>query len=97
MRRKIKIDRKIDLHGYTQDQAFEFLSLFLKNAYIMQKRHVLIVTGKGSLDNPGVIKTMLPRWLEYTELKKYISGYSQAPIDLGGSGAMLVKIKKMAS
>ena len=97
MRKQIKVDRKIDLHGYTQDQAFESLSIFIKNAYIMQKRQVLIVTGKGSLDNPGVIKTMLPRWLEYTELKKYISEYSSAPIELGGSGAMIVKLKKMTS
>jgi DNA-nicking Smr family endonuclease len=95
MRSQIKIEGKIDLHGYTQDQAFEFLSLFLKNAYITQKRQVLIVTGKGSYNNPGVLKTMLPRWLEYTELKRYISDYSQAPIEFGGGGAMLVKLKKI--
>ena len=94
MKRQIKIDGKIDLHGYTQDQAFNSLSRFLRNALADGKRQVLVVTGKGRPDSPSIIKIMLPRWLDYTDLKKYVSGYSLAPINLGGSGAMLVKLKK---
>jgi DNA-nicking Smr family endonuclease len=94
MRKQIIIDGKIDLHGYTQDQAFDSLSRFLSDSCAEQKRLVIIVTGKGSPDKPGIIKTMLPRWLEYTALKRYVLSYETAPINFGGSGALLVKLKK---
>lgn len=85
---------KIDLHGLTQEQAFEELKDFLEYCYDIGKQNILIITGKGKLDNPGVIKLAVPRWLAYTELKKYILSHSEAKYKFGGSGAIAVLLKK---
>jgi hypothetical protein len=88
------VDAVIDLHGMTQEQAFLELNIFLKQAYINNKRHALVITGKGPLDNPGVIKLAVPRWFEHTELKKYINSYSTAKNCLGGAISVVLKRKR---
>jgi hypothetical protein len=87
------VDARIDLHGMTKLQAFEKLESFLKQACFNGKKHALIITGKGKLDNPGAIKLEVPRWLEHTELKKYLISYSIAKPNLGGEGAISVILK----
>ncbi len=94
MKKNFCIDGKIDLHGHTQDQAYASLLRFLISACKAGKKQILIVTGKGAIEKPSVIKTIVPRWLEYTELKAYVSNYCIAPISLGGSGALIVRLKK---
>ena len=99
--RKTKIDSKhysitskIDLHGLTQDQAFEQLKVFLKQSCDANKKEVVIITGKGKINQPGLIKTLVPRWLEHTELKRYVLGYSYIQDTFGESGAIRVLIRK---
>ena len=84
----------IDLHGLTQAQAFTQLSQFLEKSYHSNKKHVLVITGKGPLDQPGIIKLAVPRWLQYTELKQHVATYSTAEYRLGGEGAISVFIRK---
>ncbi len=93
MRKTLVIEDRIDLHGLTQEQAYSSLLHFLSSARENKKKHVLVVTGKGALDKPSVIKTIVPRWFEYTELKQYVASYSVAPINFGGSGALVAKLK----
>ena len=93
---EFKVDITIDLHGLNQAQAFLALKQCLEKAYANSKKHVLIVTGKGPLDKPGVIKLVVPRWLQYTELSKYILSYSTAKYYLGGEGAIIVTLNKGA-
>jgi len=93
-RKSIVIDARIDLHGLTQDQAFLALKRFLQSNYLNQTRNLLVITGKGAINNPCVLKVEVPRWLQYTELKQYIASYATAPVSLGGAGAILVKLKK---
>lgn len=93
MKKNLVIDARIDLHGYTQEQAYTSLLRFLSLASQHHKKQVLVVTGKGALDKPSIIKTIVPRWFEYTELKQYIASYTIAPINLGGSGALIVRLK----
>ncbi|MEM6603740.1 MAG: Smr/MutS family protein, partial [Pseudomonadota bacterium] len=38
---------KIDLHGYSQDQAYDALYDFFERNYRAQKRYLLVITGKG--------------------------------------------------
>lgn len=83
----------LDLHGFTKDQAFDTIKKFLENSFNNKIKKVIIITGKGKLDNPGIIKLEVPRWLQYTELKAYITSYSTAHQHLGGEGAILVSIK----
>lgn len=84
----------IDLHGLTKDQAYDRLKNFLILSSSNNTKEVTVITGKGQLNSPGVIKLEVPRWLEYTELKKYILGYSWIQDSLGGSGSVRVMIKR---
>ena len=92
----VTVGATLDLHGLTQAQAFLELNKCLEQAYYYNKKHILIITGKGPLDKPGIIKLIVPRWLQYTELNKYIQSYSTAKNHLGGEGAILVAIKNKA-
>ena len=46
-RGKIRIQGRLDLHGYSQDTARQALVKFIKEAFVSGKRCVLVVTGKG--------------------------------------------------
>ena len=48
-RRRVPIERTLDLHGLTQAAAQSRLSTFIKGAYASGLRCVLVVTGKGGL------------------------------------------------
>lgn len=91
---RVNTSSRIDLHGLTQDQAFETLKTFLHNAFTNNKQELLIITGKGKPDKPGVIKLAVPRWLQYTELNQYILSYNIAKDKLGGEGAISVTLKR---
>lgn len=86
--------QNIDLHGLTKDEAFTALKTFLINSYNNNVKKILVITGKGNPNNPETIKILTPRWLEYTELKNYITDYGPAPIKYGGSGAIEIIVKK---
>lgn len=85
---------KIDLHGLTEAQAFVELKNFLEYSQNSKKQEVVVVTGKGRSSVAGVIKASVPRWLEYTELKEYIRGYSNIIDSFAQSGAIRVQIKR---
>jgi DNA-nicking Smr family endonuclease len=87
------IDAKIDLHGLTQAEAYIKLKNFLEQSYAQNKKHALIVTGKGPIDTPGVIKLAVPRWLQYTEVSKYVLSYTTAKPNFGGEGAISVILR----
>jgi dsDNA-specific endonuclease/ATPase MutS2 len=80
------IERKIDLHGLTLDQAFQKLKIFIDSSKNIT--WVLVITGKGNPNSNHTIKKMLPLWLEDLPVK----GYSVAPKSLGGDGAIIVKL-----
>lgn len=103
------IDARIDLHGLYQDPAYNALRSFLISAQAKGHRNVLVITGKGIkrdeeesthwLDddksrNRGVLKRMLPVWLNEPELRSLVISYSEAHIRHGGSGAYYIRIRK---
>lgn len=90
----LQSSKSIDLHGLTKDEAFTSLKTFLINSYNNNAKKILVITGKGNPNNPETIKILTPRWLEYTELKNYITDYGPAPIKYGGNGALEIIIKK---
>ena len=82
---------RLDLHGLTQEAAHRALSSFLKDAQKNGQRLVLVITGKGT---PGVLKTMVPRWLSQPEFSGLITGIETAHIRHGGAGALYVYLRK---
>jgi len=90
---KAKIDARLDLHGMTQERAFNSLSVFIEESFIRNKKKLLIITGKGK-DSKGVLKRMLPLWLDGYNFKKYIESIEEAKLSDGGSGALYIYLKK---
>tara|TARA_Y100001936_G_C16023839_1_gene641189 strand:+ start:955 stop:1494 length:540 start_codon:yes stop_codon:yes gene_type:complete len=102
----VKIDRRIDLHGYTLIDAYDkFKNEVLKN-YNNHKRCLLVITGKGvhkKFDNIndekpklyyGKIKNSIKNWINEQDLKKYILTYQDAGIEHGGDGSIFVYLRK---
>ncbi len=97
MRRgQVKIEGRIDLHGMTQAQAHQALEHFLDAAWSAGRREVLVITGKGTRRDGsiGVLRQMVPRWLnEFPNRAKVVAFSHAAPKD-GGEGALYVRLKR---
>jgi len=104
-RGKIKIDRRIDLHGYKLLDAREKFRLEVISSYSKDKRCILVITGKGAHTHKqpgetkpklfyGKIKNSIISWIKEEGLKKYILTYQDAGIEHGGDGAIFVYLRK---
>ena len=88
---------KLDLHGMTEAAAHRALSAFVLAAHRRGDRLALIVTGKGGASKDGgrgVLKAMVPRWLEEAPMAKVIAEKRWAHIRHGGEGALYVYLRK---
>ncbi|HWX89076.1 MAG TPA: Smr/MutS family protein [Rhizomicrobium sp.] len=100
----IEPDARIDLHGMTQLAAHRTLFTWLASAHKSGHRLVLVVTGKGNPKNDenapwmisphGVLKQMVPRWLNEPELAALIAAIYPAHTKHGGDGALYVYLRK---
>ena len=108
------VDRSVDLHGLTQDQAFRHLKSVIEGAIKRGDKTLLVVTGKGGArfsqsgdGTPiaqrtradfdqfgGVLKRMVPIWLEGAELKPFIEAYGEAAKEHGGEGALYIILRR---
>lgn len=88
----LKIDAIKDFHGYNLNIAKDVLINFILNSYKSNLKNILVITGKGK-NNSGVLKKEIPRWLYDKEIKKYIINHFSAPKNLGGEGAIIIRIK----
>lgn len=93
-RGQLPVYATLDLHGLTQNAAFEALNRFIIGKSGSTRRLVLIITGKGAISKPGVLKTNLTHWLNMPELRPYVIAVDHATIDHGGSGAFYVLLRK---
>lgn len=92
---RLPIEGKVDLHGLTQNEAHGLLLSFLHRAYNDGRRHVLVVTGKGSsLGSKGALKRAVPAWLETPAFRGIVGGHETAARGHGGSGAIYVRLRK---
>ncbi len=96
-RGKIPIEATLDLHGYTQNEAFSALMAFINNAYSAGKRCVLVITGKGTRSadgSSGVLRENLPKWLNSTDIRPKILIYTHAQPHHGGTGAFYILLRR---
>lgn len=100
-RGEFKIEAELDLHGYTEEKAFDTVHSFIKKAYLQNKRCVLIITGKGyHQDNDdifaakGILKDRVPQWLNNSELRPLILSFIHPEAKLGGSGALYILLRR---
>ena len=97
MRRgKVAIQARLDLHGMIQTEAHKFLLRFLERSYISGKKTVLVITGKGLSQNGeiGVLRQVVPRWLNEQPMLSWIRGFGHAAPTDGGVGALYVLLRK---
>jgi DNA-nicking Smr family endonuclease len=86
------IQRQLDLHGLTRDQARDALADFLQQAERDGLRCVRVVHGKGN-GSPGresVLKAKVRSWLAQ---KSEVIAFAQARAADGGHGAVLVLLR----
>lgn len=99
---KLKIDRgkyfisdKLDLHGYSIDNAYCKLIDFIIKNYQAGNRCLLVITGHGnSTDKIETIKNSLNKWLNDTKVRNMILYYQQAIKKHGGKGAFYVLLRR---
>lgn len=101
MRGQLPIDGTIDLHGLRQSEAHAALCRFIAARYARGDRTILVITGKGlkktgygSIEQRGVLRTMLPIWLSEPALSPMIAGWDVSAQSHGGEGAYYVRLKR---
>jgi len=90
-------DCKLDLHGLTEAAAYRALTCFLQAAHRRGDRLALVVTGKGGAapdTERGVLKRMVPRWLDEAPLARLVAEKRSAHRRHGGDGALYVYLRK---
>jgi len=94
---KIRPEKIIDLHGYTQFRAHTYINDELLKCYNRNIRSVLIITGKkiGKLGAEGVLKKEVPKWLNISPLRDIILMTSWAMPKDGGDGALYVLLRRV--
>ena len=96
--------KKIDLHGYTIEEANKTVEQFIEKSFNESVTKVIVITGKGlrskSVENPylskdlSILKYSVPEFIETSKaLAKMIIEITDAKIEDGGSGAFYVFLK----
>jgi len=109
-RGRIAPDAVLDLHGLTQDRAYATLLNFIRRGHAEGQRCLLVITGKGlskSLDAPavrgfampersrgGVLRTLVPHWLNESDLRAMVVGIQSAHQRHGGTGALYIYLRR---
>lgn len=109
-RGKVEPQASLDLHGLTQSQAHLKLVTFVRRCAERELRCILVVTGKGvapgsiekdsdvfempTRPRSGVLKEMVPRWLQDGDVRAHVAGTQSAHVRHGGAGAVYVYLRR---
>ena len=97
--------RKLDLHGFSLQDANRKVKKFIIESYNYQYAKLLVVTGKGlrskSYDNPyisekmSILKYSVPEFIKSNNnLSSKIKKITEADLKDGGEGAFYIFLKK---
>ena len=101
----IPIEKKIDLHGYSLDDANKKIFNFIMSCYEKNVSKVTVITGKGSRsknkENPyqsknlSILKHSIPDYINSNqELLKVIKSFNQSEIENVSKGSFVILLKK---
>ena len=96
--------KKIDLHGYTIEEANKAIEEFIQKCFEESVTKIIVITGKGlrskNVENPylsrdlSILKYSVPEFIESSkDLMKMIIESTDAKIKDGGSGAFYIYLK----
>ena len=89
---KIIIQKELDLHGFTVNEARKKIEHFLLQAQQQNLFHLRVIHGKGNHGNGrSIIKNHVNHWLPQVEF--VLAFYSCLP-KYGGTGAIYILLKK---
>lgn len=91
-KRNFKIERTVDLHGLTKDNAFKTLINFFSKCQKNGIRNVLVITGGNSLRN-SVLRASFQKWVR-NDFGHFVFKCTVSEIYHGGEGAFYVVIKR---
>ena len=104
--KKIRIEKikRIDLHGYTLEEANKAIETFIKKCFDNNVTKIIVITGKGlrskNKENPylskdlSILKYSVPEFIENDSLlTTMIIEITDAKIEDGGSGAFYIYLK----
>ncbi len=100
-----KLTKKIDLHGYTLEDANKTIDKFINSCFNEKVKKIIVITGKGlrsnNVSNPyvskdlGILKYSVPEFIKSNnKLMKMIKEIREAEIEDGGGGAFYIFLKK---
>jgi|TARA_B100001741_G_C16287309_1_gene475170 DNA-nicking Smr family endonuclease len=103
--KKISIEKTIDLHGYSLDEANQKIKEFIEKSYLESVSKINIITGKGSRsknkNDPyqssdlGILKHSIPDYIKNNiELMKKIKKIDFQSINSPNLGSFYIILKK---
>lgn len=90
-KRKFIVEKSIDLHGYTKDEAFNALLNFFETCQLFGVKKVLVITGGNALRETTLRKSF-QIWIK-ENFGNYVTSCTSANIWHGGQGAFYVILK----
>lgn len=98
---EFRVEGELDLHGYTEKNAFDAVVEFIKLSYLRKKRCIAIITGKGKPRESddifaarGVLREIVPQWLNLQELRPLILAINHPAPNDGGNGAIRIFLRR---
>jgi len=99
------LTKKIDLHGFSLEEANKKIEDIIKNYYGVGVKKIIVITGKGlhsnHIEDPyiskdlGILKNSVPEFIKNNkELMSLIENIEMAKVDDGGEGAFYIYLKK---
>ena len=96
--------KKIDLHGYTIEEANKAIEQFIQNCFDENVTKLIVITGKGlrskNVEDPylskdlSILKYSVPEFIESNRgLTEFIIETTDSKIEDGGSGAFYIYLK----
>ena len=101
---KKKIIKKIDLHGFSLENANKVIEEFITQSFEDGVNKIIVITGKGlrskNDENPyisknlSILKYSVPEFIKSSiNLMKIIKNINEADIEDGGKGAFYIYLK----
>ncbi|MDR2766492.1 MAG: Smr/MutS family protein [Holosporaceae bacterium] len=90
--RKFDFSRRIDLHGLSQNDAFQALIEFFVRCQSEKVKKILVITG-GNWLKESPLRDSFMKWVQ-DSFGDYVVSCSQANLRHGGQGAFYVTLKK---
>ncbi|WP_440679904.1 Smr/MutS family protein [Candidatus Pelagibacter sp. HIMB1517] len=97
-------DIRKDLHGLKMHEALDVVSNTINDAIVRKVRKILFITGKGLHSNKeqdpyaskdlSLLRYAVPEYIE-NNFSDHVIKIEQSPIKLGGSGSIIVFLKKL--